>query len=299
MQRIEDQTHGAPELHEWSRNLPSLFGRTRRAVKPPEAPLMNPRPRDEVRVSRHDRITVVTIDRPDQRNAIAPRTAGALKRAFSDFERDEESDIAVLYGAGGNFCAGADLKAIASGDLHHVSEDGDGPLGVTRMQLTKPVIAAVEGYAVAGGLELALWCDLRVCSDDAIFGVFCRRFGVPLIDGGTRRLPALVGLGRAMDLILTGRPVDASEALQIGLAQRVVPGGSALKAALELAAEIARFPQGCLRADRANVYDNLHRELDDALRNEVRRSASIIAAESVVGAEAFSAGAGRGGRERS
>lgn len=281
------------------RVLPSLFGRPRRAVKPPEAPFMTAQQRAAIRVSKHDRITLVTIDRPEQRNAIDPTTARALKRAFANFDRDDESDIAVLYGEGGHFCAGADLKAIAAGDLHHVSEHGDGPLGVTRMQLTKPVIAAVEGYAVAGGLELALWCDLRVCADDAIFGVFCRRFGVPLIDGGTRRLPALIGLGRAMDLILTGRAVHAPEALQIGLAQRVVPGGSALQAALELAGEIARFPQRCLRADRANVYDNLDRELDDALRNEVRRSAAIIAEESVAGAEAFAAGAGRGGRERS
>lgn len=252
----------------------------------------------ELQVRQEGPVTIIELNRPARRNAVDPALAAALHSAFAAFDADPQQRVALLCGRGAHFCAGADLKAIAAGDVHRIDTEGEGPLGVTRMHLSKPVIAAVEGYAVAGGLELALWCDMRVCDESAVFGVFCRRFGVPLIDGGTRRLPALIGLGRAMDLILTGRPVDAQEALAIGLAQRVVARGSAREAALELAMQISAFPQECLRADRDNVYDNLHRDLDDALRNEVRRSAPIIEKEAIAGATDFSAGAGRHGSER-
>src|ERR1700757_4998769 len=209
-----------------------------------------------VRIEKLDRVTTVIIDRPGVRNAIDRSTAEALAEAFLAFDADADSDVAVLWGAGGHFCAGADLKALAEGrQPNRVEESGDGPLGPTRMRLSKPVIAAVSGYAVAGGLELALWCDLRVMEEDAVFGVFCRRWGVPLIDGGTVRLPRLIGTSRALDLILTGRPVPAGEAERMGLPNRVVPAGTARAAAQELADQLAAFPQACLRSDRASVLD--------------------------------------------
>jgi enoyl-CoA hydratase len=248
-----------------------------------------------VRVERDGPVTTVTIDRPQVRNAVDRDTAAALAEAFRDFEADDGAAAAVLAGAGGQFCAGADLHAFATGRGNRVEPEGDGPMGPTRMQLSKPVIAAVSGYAVAGGLELALWCDLRVVEEDATFGVFCRRFGVPLIDGGTVRLPRIVGLGRALDLILTGRPVDAQEALAIGLATRVVPRGEALGEAQALARRLARFPQAALRGDRLSAYEQGGHELEAALRNELRRGLPALA-EARAGAARFAAGRGRGGR---
>jgi enoyl-CoA hydratase len=211
-----------------------------------------------------------------------------------DFEADESAQVAILAGAGGNFCAGFDLKSVGSGKDRYEPE-GAGPMGPTRMLLTKPVIAAVEGYAVAGGLELALWCDLRVASETAIFGVFCRRWGVPLIDGGTVRLPRIVGQGRALDMILTGRPVAADEALSIGLANRIVPAGEAVVAAQTLAAEIAHFPALCMKTDRMSAYRQWDCELAEALRYEGREGAKPLRAEAVKGAKRFAEGEGRGG----
>jgi enoyl-CoA hydratase len=250
-----------------------------------------------VRIEKLGRVTTVIIDRPQLRNAIDRATAEALAEAFLAFDADAESDVAVLWGAGGHFCAGADLKALAEGRRpNRVEEGGDGPLGPTRMRLTKPVIAAVSGYAVAGGLELALWCDLRVMEEDAVFGVFCRRWGVPLIDGGTIRLPRLIGLSRAMDLILTGRPLPASEALHIGLANRVVPKGDARAAAEALAAELVRFPQRCLRNDRLSAYEQYDLGMEEALLNETRRGLEVLnSGETLRGAARFAAGKGRGG----
>ena len=206
-----------------------------------------------VRVERQGAVTTVILSRPESRNAVDGPTAAELADAFRDFEADEEARVAVLWGEGGTFCSGADLKALGTDRGNRVTEDGDGPMGPTRMRLSKPVIAAVAGHAVTGGLELALWCDLRVVEEDAVFGVFCRRWGVPLIDGGTVRLPRLIGTSRAMDLILTGRPVPAREAYEIGLANRVVPTGRARAEVESLATTIAAFPQPCLRADRASV----------------------------------------------
>jgi enoyl-CoA hydratase len=225
-----------------------------------------------VRSERDGSVTTVVIDRPEARNAVDRATADALVDAFRTFDADDDAAVAVLWGAGGSFCAGADLKAMDN----RVEPDGDGPMGPSRMLLSKPVIAAVAGHAVAGGLELACWCDLRVVEEDAVLGVFCRRFGVPLIDGGTVRLPRIVGLGRALDLILTGRPVGAEEALRIGLADRVVPHGAAREAAEELARELAAFPQATLRADRLSVYDaSFEREFERGLTvmDEARRGA--------------------------
>jgi enoyl-CoA hydratase len=239
---------------------------------------------------------VVTIDRPARRNAVDRATAAALVQAFRRFDADESLKVAVLTGAGGTFCSGADLKAIAEGQGNRVAEEGDGPMGPTRMLLGKPVIAAVEGHAVAGGLELALWCDLRVAARDAVFGVYCRRFGVPLIDGGTIRLPRLIGHSRALDLILTGRGVEGTEALQMGLANRVCEPGQALEVALALADEIAAFPQGCMRADRLSSYTQWERPLQQALAEETRGGMRVIASgETQAGAQRFSAGEGRGG----
>src|SRR5712691_2148912 len=212
-----------------------------------------------VRVERAGPVTTVILDRPEVRNAVDGPTAVALAEAFNDFDSDRDARVAVLYGAGGTFCAGADLKAAGSQDGSRTEPGGNGPMGPTRMRLSKPVIAAIAGHAVAGGLELALWCDLRVAEQDAVFGVFCRRFGVPLIDGGTVRLPQVVGLGRALDLILTGRPVSADEAFAIGLADRVVPDGTAREVAEELALQLAAFPQATMRADRLSVYEALGR----------------------------------------
>ncbi|HEY0595272.1 crotonase/enoyl-CoA hydratase family protein [Sphingopyxis sp.] len=236
----------------------------------------------------------VIIDRPHCRNAVDPDTAVALRRAFADFEADDSAAVAILTGAGDHFCAGFDLKAVGSGNDRYEPE-GVGPMGPSRMLLSKPVIAAVEGYAVAGGLELALWCDMRVASESAVFGVFCRRWGVPLIDGGTVRLPRIVGQGRALDMILTGRPVEAAEALAIGLANRVVPEGGALAAARALAAEIARFPALCMRTDRMSAYRQWDFDLAEALRFEGREGIAPLRAEAAKGADRFAKGAGRGG----
>jgi len=252
--------------------------------------------RETLRVDRHGPVTVVTIDRPERRNAVDRVTADALLEAFQAFEADGDASVAVLTGAGGNFCAGADLQAIASGAGNRVAEDGAGPMGPTRLALSKPVIAAVEGFAVAGGLELAVWCDLRVAAADATLGVFCRRFGVPLVDGGTVRLPRLVGEGRALDLILTGRGVGADEALAMGLVNRVVPRGSALGAAVAWAAEIAALPQVCLRNDRRSAIDQWGRSVPDALLHETRLGLdSLRSGEALEGAARFAGGVGRGG----
>lgn len=248
-----------------------------------------------VRVEKSGPITTVILDRPQAKNAVDRGTAEALADAFRAFEADEAAHVAVLTGAGDTFCAGADLKALARGEPNRVAEDGDGPMGPTRMLLSKPVIAAIAGHAVAGGLELALWCDLRVVEEDAILGVFCRRFGVPLIDGGTVRLPRLIGLSRAMDLILTGRPVDAHEALAMGLVNRLVPKGEARAVAEELAREIARFPQLCLREDRLSTYEQHSLPLEEALRNELRHGMRALASEAVTGAQSFASGRGRHG----
>jgi enoyl-CoA hydratase len=242
-------------------------------------------------------LVTVTINRPEVRNAVDRPTAEALADAFRRFDADDSLSVAILTGAGGFFCAGADLKAVAGGRGNRVAEDGDGPLGCTRMLLSKPVIAAVEGHAVAGGLELALWCDLRVAARDAIFGVYCRRFGVPLCDGGTIRLPRLIGMSHAMDMILTGRGVSGDEAFRIGLANRLVERGEALAAARPLAREIASFPQRCLRSDRTSAYEAWPLSLADALRNEYRRGiATIESGETAEGARRFASGIGRHGR---
>ncbi len=227
-------------------------------------------------MDRQPPLTTVILSRPEVRNAVDAATAAALATAFRAFDADDEARVAVLFGEGGTFCAGADLKAIAAGHPNRLSPEGDAPMGPTRMRLRKPVIAAIAGHAVAGGLELALWCDLRVAEEDAILGVFCRRVGVPLIDGGTVRLPRLIGRGRALDLILTGRAVTASEALAIGLVDRVVPHGESRPAAEALAAEIAAFPQACMRADRESVYAQEGLPLDDALRQEFLRGVGVV-----------------------
>lgn len=236
----------------------------------------------------------MVLHRPERRNAVDRATASALLEAFEAFEADAEAQAAVLYGAGGTFCAGADLKAFAEGAGNRTAPDGPGPMGPTRLSLTKPTIAAIEGHAVAGGLELALWCDLRVAADDAILGVFCRRFGVPLIDGGTVRLPRLIGESRALDLILTGRAVDAPEALSMGLLNRVVAPGQARSAAEALAASLCRFPQPCLRADLVSAKTQWALEERDALAREFDGGASVLEAARA-GAARFAAGAGRGG----
>ncbi len=241
-------------------------------------------------------VAIVTIDRPEVRNAVDRPTAAALADAFRRFDADEELCVAVLTGADGTFCAGADLKAVSSGRGNALRDAGDGPMGVSRMLLQKPVIAAVEGHAVAGGLELAVWCDLRVAARDAVFGVFCRRWGVPLVDGGTIRLPRIVGQGVALDMILTGRGVDGEEALRIGLANRLVEPGQALASAVGLAHELSRFPQRCLRSDRISAYEQWGRDLDDALLHETRLGRQVIeSGETREGAARFAQGAGRHG----
>ncbi len=247
-----------------------------------------------VRVEKDGIVTTVIIDRADVRNAVDRSTAQALADAFRNFE-DDDAQVAVLYGDHGTFCAGADLKAVARGESNRLAEYGDGPMGPSRMILDKPVVAAVAGHAVAGGLELALWCDLRVVEESAVMGVFCRRWGVPLIDGGTVRLPRIVGQGRALDMILTGRPVDAEEALQIGLANRVVPDGTARERAEELARQIASFPQICMRSDRRSVYEQFDHDLQGALTNEFRLGRDALENEAVAGAMRFAEGAGRHG----
>lgn len=250
-----------------------------------------------VATARDGAVWIVTIDRPAARGAVDRPTAEALSAAFRVFEADPSLSVAVLTGAGGAFCAGADLKAIADGRGNRAAADGDGPMGPTRMVLSKPVIAAIEGCAVAGGLELALWCDLRVAAESAVFGVFCRRFGVPLIDGGTVRLPRLIGQSRALDMILTGRAVGSAEALAWGLANRVVPDGAALAEAVALAHQLATLPQTCLRHDRATVLEQWSLSEPDALAAEFARGAATMASgESLAGAARFSGGVGRGGR---
>ena len=242
-------------------------------------------------------VRIVTICRPERRNAVDSATAIALLEAFSSFDADDTTAVAVLTGQGGTFCAGADLKAMTEGDARPIREHGPGPMGPTRLDLSKPVIAAIEGHAVAGGLELALWCDLRVAATDAVLGVYCRRFGVPLVDGGTVRLPRLVGQSRALDLILTGRGVPGAEALAMGLVNRLVPPGHALEAAVALAAELAAFPQACLRNDRHSVLGQWGLDAEAALAAEARLGRDTIASgETAEGARRFSAGAGRHGR---
>lgn len=247
-----------------------------------------------VRVERDGAVTTVIMNRPAARNAVNGPAAAELFEAFTEFDADDSASVAVLWGDGGTFCAGADLKAFGTPEMNQTQPSGPGPMGPSRMVLSKPVIAAVSGYAVAGGLELALWCDLRVVEQDAVFGVFCRRWGVPLIDGGTVRLPRLIGHSRAMDLILTGRPVSADEALQIGLANRVVPTGQAREAAETLAADLARLPQQCLRADRRSAIGQWGISETAALDVEFG-SLALVAAEAVDGAQRFSDGAGRHG----
>jgi enoyl-CoA hydratase len=249
-------------------------------VTPPYAPYRT----DTVAVTHDGPVTVVAITRPERRNAVDSLCADQLRQAFVDFDQDEGQSVAVLTGSEGTFCAGADLKSVAEGDRRPIADNGPGPMGPTRLTLSKPVIAAVEGFAVAGGIELALWCDLRVAADNAIFGVFCRRFGVPLCDLGTVRLPRIIGHGRAMDLILTGRAVEGPEALQLGLVNRIVAPGAALAAAVGLAHQLAELPQFCLRSDRMSAV------------NEARRGRAVVdSGETREGARRFAAGAGRGG----
>lgn len=247
-----------------------------------------------VRIERNGAVTTVIMNRPTARNAVNGPAAMELFAAFQEFDADDSASVAVLWGDNGTFCAGADLKSFGTQDANPVHRDGPGPMGPSRMALSKPVIAAVSGHAVAGGLELALWCDMRVAEEDAVFGVFCRRWGVPLIDGGTVRLPRLIGHSRAMDLILTGRAVHAQEAFAIGLANRVVAKGEARRAAEELAAELAALPQQCLRADRLSALNQWGMAESAAMDVEFG-SLSRVAAESLAGAARFSEGAGRHG----
>lgn len=249
---------------------------------------------DSVRIEREGPVSTILLCRPERRNAVDGPTAAALAAAFRSFDADPAAAVAVLHGEGGVFCAGADLKAAGGPDGNQVQPDGDGPMGPTRMRLSKPVIAAVAGHAVAGGLELALWCDLRVAEEGATFGVFCRRWGVPLIDGGTVRLPRLIGTSRAMDLILSGRPVDAREALAIGLANRVVADGCSRGAAEALAQELARFPQRCLREDRLSVLDGEGLGEAEAMASELEHGLRSLQ-EVREGLESFRAGQGRHG----
>jgi enoyl-CoA hydratase len=247
-----------------------------------------------VRVERNGPVTTVIMNRPEARNAVNGPAAAELYEAFNEFDKDDSAAVAVLWGDNGTFCAGADLKAFGTPDANPVHRTGPGPMGPSRMVLSKPVIAAVSGHAVAGGLELALWCDMRVAEEDAVFGVFCRRWGVPLIDGGTVRLPRLIGQSRATDMILTGRAVDAQEAWVIGLANRVVPKGQARQHAEELAAELAKLPQQCMRSDRLSMLNQWGASEADAMGFEFA-SISRVAAESLEGAARFAAGAGRHG----
>jgi enoyl-CoA hydratase len=255
-----------------------------------------PRGTPSVRTERAGPVTIVTIDRPEVRNAVDSSAAEALRAAFGAFDADGTASVAVLTGAGGTFCAGADLKAVAAGDRRPIPDHGPGPMGPTRMALGKPVIAAVEGYAVAGGLELALWCDLRVAAEDSVFGVFCRRFGVPLCDLGTIRLPRLIGHSRAMDMILTGRPVAGPEALAFGLVNRLTGPGGALEAAVRLGAELAALPQECLRSDRLSALEQWGLGEEEAAVGEARRGRAVVGSgETLAGAVRFAGGAGRGG----
>ena len=248
-----------------------------------------------VRVEKKTEVTTVILNRPEVRNAVDRETAFALADAFRAFDEDDEALVAVLCGEGGTFCAGADLKAVAAGKGNRTEPSGDGPMGPSRMLISKPVVAAISGYAVAGGLELALWCDLRVAEESAVMGIFCRRWGVPLIDGGTIRLPRLIGLGRALDLILTGRPVGAAEALGMGLVNRVVPDGTARAYAEELAREISAFPQVCMRGDRLSAYEQFDLSFEEAIANEFNHGMAALKIESIAGASRFARGAGRHG----
>jgi len=241
-------------------------------------------------------VTTITLSRPEVRNAVDRETAKALADAFRAFEADGAARVAVFWGDQGHFCAGADLKQIAAGRPNRVEPTGDGPMGPTRMRLSKPVIAAISGYAVAGGLELALWCDLRVMEEDAVLGVFCRRWGVPLIDGGTVRLPRLIGLSRALDIILTGRPVEAHEALQMGLVSRIVPQGKSKEVARALAHHLASLPQTCLRNDRMSAIEQFDLSFDEAMANEFKHGLHSLEKEAVAGATRFADGAGRHGK---
>lgn len=252
-----------------------------------------------IKIEKKAGITTIILSRPEARNAVDRFTADALADAFREFDQDASAKVAVLCGET-TFCAGADLKAVAAGDgSNRLDAEGDGPMGPSRMLLSKPVVAAIEGYAVAGGLELALWCDLRVAAEDAILGVFCRRFGVPLIDGGTVRLPRLIGMSRAMDMILTGRPVPAAEALQMGLVNRVCAPGEARVVAEELAQEISRFPQHCMQQDRLSAYQQWDMELGAAMQNEFRLGLQVIqSGETLAGATRFKQGQGRHGHFR-
>jgi enoyl-CoA hydratase len=251
---------------------------------------------DTLAVEQDGPVTIVTITRPERRNAVDSLCADHLAQAFLAFDQDESQSVAILTGSNGTFCAGADLKAVAEGDRRPIPDQGTGPMGPTRLTLSKPVIAAVEGFAVAGGIELALWCDLRVAAEDAIFGVFCRRFGVPLCDLGTVRLPRILGHGRAMDLILTGRAVGAPEGLELGLVNRVVGSGGALDASLALAHQLAALPQVCLRSDRMSALEQWGLTEEEAAVNEARRGRAVIeSGETLEGALRFAAGAGRGG----
>ncbi|RKG66214.1 crotonase/enoyl-CoA hydratase family protein [Corallococcus sp. CA054B] len=249
-----------------------------------------------VRVEKNGPVTTVILHRPEVRNAVDAGTAQALADAFRAFDADPDAKVGVLYGDAGTFCAGADLKAVSEGRLLRLEPDGDGPMGPSRLRLSKPVVAAISGHAVAGGLELALWCDLRVAEEDAVLGVFCRRWGVPLIDGGTVRLPRLIGLSRALDLILTGRPVSSGEALGMGLVNRVVPKGEARAAAEALASQIAFFPQACMNADRASAYAQGDVAFEDAMRQEFGAGVKVLQTEAIPGATRFAKGAGRHGQ---
>jgi enoyl-CoA hydratase len=249
-----------------------------------------------IRIQNQDEITIVTIDRPGVRNAVDGPTAAELANAFRSFDADDKARVAILTGAEGTFCAGADLKGVAEGRGNRAAEDGDGPMGPSRMLLSKPVIAAVEGYAVAGGLELAIWCDLRVAAQDAVFGVYCRRWGVPLVDGGTIRLTRMLGHAHALDMILTGRGVSGEEARTMGLANRLVPKGTALQHALELAGQLSRFPQLCMRSDRLSSYRQWNLDFDQALAEETRLGLDVIrSGETREGAKRFADGEGRHG----
>lgn len=254
-----------------------------------------------VHIERRGAVTIVVLDRPEVRNAVDTEHARALYDAFLAFDADDSASVAVLTGADGTFCAGADLKAVSAGTMEVAPPTGEapeiGPMGPTRLLLSKPVIAAVEGHAVAGGLELAAWCDLRVADPDAVFGVFCRRWGVPLIDGGTVRLPRLVGQSHALDLILTGRPVGADEALRMGLVNRVSAPGKALEEAVALAEQLAAFPQACMRADRLSAYEQEDRAIPDAIANEWAHGSQVLL-DAMSGAGVFAAGAGRHGSFR-
>ncbi|MFZ5867998.1 MAG: crotonase/enoyl-CoA hydratase family protein [Thermodesulfobacteriota bacterium] len=252
-----------------------------------------------IRIEKNDHVTTVILDRPQVRNAVDGPTAQEIAQAFREFDADDDAYVGVFCGAGGHFCAGADLKAFSNPqEARHnrLDPQGDAPMGPSRMRLSKPVIAAISGYAVAGGLELALWCDLRVMEETATLGIFCRRFGVPLIDGGTIRLPRLIGMSRALDLILTGRPVGAQEALEFGLVNRVVPDGRAKAEAQALAAQIAAFPQACMRSDRLSAYEQWDLSWDEAIKNEFERGVRVITSgETLSGAQRFASGEGKHG----